>query len=343
MNQDPSNIAFVPLATRPVLRASVRNLTHERFQENLLNGYLEFTLENHGYLLVATGRDAEGNPLPRNAPKTFQMREGLPVIPGSTLKGCFRALFEAATHSCLRMMSREYRGGGSVLSRPDQYEPLKTDKSLVACRDIARLCPACRIFGTLCDRDPWQGRVRFSDAVLLDKSPRFATNLAMPKQEAPRPKARPGSTRFTDYYPSGRMAGRKFYRRSLQPGRVAQVQRGGGYGPVPASPLLSGHRFRFRLDYRNLAEAEMVALLAVLLLPEACRHAIGAAKNHGWGSCRIELAHWQEVDIKNRYRGLPQSADEAAQPARLANLQRQARNLLVSESLEQIYALLTPT
>lgn len=343
MNQDESSIAFIPLVAKPVARTSIKGLTHERFQDQLLNGYLDFTLANHGYLLVATGRDAEGYPLPRNAPKTFQTRDGRPVIPGSTLKGCFRALFEAATHSCLRVMSREYRGGGSVLSRPDQYEPLKTDKSLLACRDLARLCPACRIFGTLCEPDPWQGRVRMGDAVLLDEKPRFAANLAMPKQEAPRPKARPGSTRFTDYYPKGRMAGRKFYRRSLQPGRVAQLQKGGGYGPAPASPLLSGHRFRFRLDYRNLTEAELGALLAVLLLPGQCRHALGSAKNHGWGSCRLELAHWHEIDSQNRYRGLPERFDPTTQHQRLAALERQAQTLLVKESLEQIYTLLTPT
>ncbi len=345
MNQDPSIIAFVPLVSRKVTRVKREGLTHERFQEKYLTGTLTFVLENTGYLLVSAGHDLEGCPLPSSAPKTFQLSGERPVIPGSTLKGCFRALFEATTHSCLRLLSLEYKDRGHTLSRPEHFEPLNRDKSLRTCHEIERLCPACLLFGTACDNGPWQGRVRIGDALLQNPQPRFAKNLAMPKQEVPRPKQRTGSTRFTDYYPEGRMAGRKFYRRTLQPGRTAQLTRGAGRGPVPATPLLSGHQFRFRLDYRNLTEPELGALLAVILLPQDCCHAIGSAKNHGWGSCTIRLETWQEHDLQRRYRGQPQAGPVTAseQAARLAQLERAAQSLLVTESLHQLHAILRPT
>lgn len=64
-------------------------------------------------------------------------------IPGSSLKGACRAVVEAITPSCLRVVDARPDGG------------------LHPCGSAATLCPACRLFGA----PGWRGTVAFDDAI----------------------------------------------------------------------------------------------------------------------------------------------------------------------------------
>jgi len=291
--------AFVPFADEPVARRSVEDCTHHRYAPGLLTGRLTLGIENLSYLLVASGHDAEGFPIRKrdlDDPKTFITAGGKPVIPGSTLEGVIRALYEAVTHSCLLLINQRYNQTGFD---PYAHPPLNDPRiGLRKCTDPRALCSACLLFGALGSGFCWKGRVSFSDAVLEDDEPRIF-RTALPTQRVPRPKQRTDSPRFLDYLPNGRLAGRKFYPRRHGHGRTEKPN--GRF--QAAHPLRPGHRFHATVTYTNLRPEELGSLLKVLVLPEGWCHAVGAAKAHGWGSCRLRATSLTEIDPHTRYRG----------------------------------------
>ena len=266
------------------------------------------------------------------------------MIPGSSLKGVLRSLFEAVTPSCLSMLNRQYKGRDGFLSRPADYAPLKQSRDLERCSRMDNLCPACAVFGAMDRRNAWRGRVNIGDAQLVDEKPRFQTGRAMPKQLQPRPKQRSNSQQYADYYPDNAMAGRKFYKRPSGAGKTETPLQHGGQRATLSQPLLSGHRFRFDVHFNNLSEAELGALLRVLLLPEGLVHGVGAAKNHGWGSCRIEAESLLYIEPASRYRGEggKQVLQGEAMTQQLQQWMAAAGSLFRDQAFAQLCEMLTP-
>jgi CRISPR/Cas system CSM-associated protein Csm3 (group 7 of RAMP superfamily) len=115
---------------------------HASLREDLLSGWIELELEALTPVHVATGllRLIEGQRTP--VVRELVRVGGTPVIPGSSFKGCIRAIVEAISASCVR----------ATRSRDLPQE-------LQACSSKERLCVACRIFGA----QDFQGQIRFSD------------------------------------------------------------------------------------------------------------------------------------------------------------------------------------
>jgi hypothetical protein len=65
-------------------------------------------------------------------------------------------------------------------------------------------------------------------------------------------------------------------------------------------PVRAGVEFEGRLDFENLSDVELGALLAALQLPEGCAHKLGMGKPLGLGSVRIET-RLELVDRRRRY------------------------------------------
>ena len=104
--------------------------------------------------------------------------QGNPVIPGSSLKGVFRAIAEAASKSCLLAAAPDKEDKeklpewlkshveSQLLNADDQVPveirtPADLDHSL--CNESNGFCPACAIFGTL----GYRGRVAYTDAHIV--------------------------------------------------------------------------------------------------------------------------------------------------------------------------------
>jgi cold shock CspA family protein len=145
--------AAVPAREKPyayvrgpsVRRAALaKEAGHERFASERLTGRLVYRLETLGPMFVASGRYARGQDVGFDEPvvRAHYRVGGRPAVPGSSLKGAVRAIFEAATPSCMVTDHRQ-----SCRAESGQNP---------------RLCPACSVFGAM----GYLGRVRFADAVL---------------------------------------------------------------------------------------------------------------------------------------------------------------------------------
>jgi CRISPR/Cas system CSM-associated protein Csm3 (group 7 of RAMP superfamily) len=175
----PKPYAFVPLpAGRPRLEAPAG---HHRYHAGRYSGTLSATILARSPVHVASGlleptRDRQ-HPLVKGL---FRSR-GVPVIPGTSLKGCARAIVEAISGSAVQVTRAR------DLPR-EQLPP----------RSVERLDPAQRIFGAL----GYQGAFAFADAPLAEGRTEI---VETPQLFRPRPESH-------DTYFDGRTPrGRKFY------------------------------------------------------------------------------------------------------------------------------------
>lgn len=270
----------------------------ERFRG--VNGHLSCSLENLTPLFVGAKE--------QSMYRSFQTRNGRPVIPGSSLKGMLRSLTEVVG------------GGCAVTDAGGQHS-----RAHAACDTSTNLCVGCRMFGML-ERGRrakvHMGKVRIGDAVLETERPetkQFQILLSGP------------ATRHKSFYitpETGRPDGkaRKFY--FHQPKRTESVP------TIPeqirsrawfVNALTPGHRFAFDVQFSNLTEHELSLLLYALSLEESVevkieeaklelrgsmRHKVGNAKSLGFGSCRIRVekaAFLQEAG--QRYASLASKKD----------------------------------
>lgn len=164
------------------------------------------------------------------------------IIPGSSLKGVFRSIAEAISLSCV--------------SKTRQNVP----QSYRECRDVAKLCVCCRLFGGL----GYLGRVRFTDATLSgDCAPKI--------HKVP-----------TLWSPRRIQQGRKFYKHG-QPAT----------GKEPFEVMPENTQFHFRVHVEGLTKSEMYLLLTAMGIVGDLKPKLGGGKPRCLGSAQVTLRQGQ--------------------------------------------------
>ncbi|RKY62336.1 MAG: hypothetical protein DRP95_01705 [Candidatus Latescibacterota bacterium] len=230
-----------------------------------------------------------------------------PIIPGSSLKGAVRAVYEACTKSCLRLVGRSQREDYSTVWRKSKLpksivdeivEITGQDKGKIQVslaedalgdfkqcpevkrpEDLKNLCPACALFGGM----GYRGRVRFSDARVVRVVPKEeAKEVGSPySPHLHRAGEKLKVVRGDDspYVEVSKLRGRKFYRYGGWRGR----------GGEPIDYLPEGTMLKFRLDFEKLLPAEVGGLLLCMGMGSGPRLRIGGGKPFGLGEVEIDL------------------------------------------------------
>ncbi|PLZ05066.1 RAMP superfamily CRISPR-associated protein [Fischerella thermalis] len=195
------------------------------------------------------------------------------IIPGSSLKGVVRSIYEAITRSCVCKTNAKV---------PDGYSE---------CKDISQLCPACVTFGAM----SWLGLIHFHDAKYDpdNDKPGFQTGL-IPPLFSPQPDAVDLETREKIYYDkNNKIRGRKFYPHSYEEEvkptiRIQQAE--------------TGKKFTTYVNYANLTKSQLGTLLIALGQDPEKRLGlkIGSGKAVGMGTMRIDVVKIEQLNI-NRY------------------------------------------
>ena len=138
----------------------------------------------------------------------FHLGDERPLIPGSSLKGLFRSVAEAAANGCLSVFSERYGPGAANKVDTAKYaesfdlKPAVIKYRLQPCDQVERqeekadsgLCPSCRLFGMPAPDEGedqagtrpnfYAGKVTFSDARLVGDpvydDPVLLTELSSP-------------------------------------------------------------------------------------------------------------------------------------------------------------------
>jgi CRISPR/Cas system CSM-associated protein Csm3 (group 7 of RAMP superfamily) len=216
-------------------------------------------------------------------------------VAGSSLKGLFRSLVETVAPGCFWFFDGTYK------SRKDGQEirsnhTAKLPADFRRCSNPSSLCAACRLFGLIEGETHRRGNVAFDDAVCTGAKPHdaiFTTVLGTPK---PRHEGW--------YLQNDRIAGRKFYFHSLALLTESELKKAKAGKALNAhiQPLGAGSTFSFGVEFTNVEDGDLAALLYAIALEESVRHKFGYAKPCGLGSVHIELTGLTLRNPVQRYR-----------------------------------------
>jgi CRISPR/Cas system CSM-associated protein Csm3 (group 7 of RAMP superfamily) len=244
------------------------------------------------------GHDRRGKPQYHNT-YIFNTVAGVPVIPGSSLKGVIRSVAEAAANSCVTFFEKDrnknYRRYKYEYSLPDGFYP---------CTNVDKLCITCRLFGFQSPEKPFQGKVNIYDAKARSG---YKNHDRVTLTELLEPKPHHDAF-YALSLGSNRIAGRKFYFHHKQNADILRSTQGPSHLNSTVNPIKNAV-FDFKVSFTNLTDDEYKLLLYSLFLEEEAaeeeagvRHKIGYGKPAGLGSVRIKAENLNLFDIENRYK-----------------------------------------
>ncbi|HBB30403.1 MAG TPA: CRISPR-associated protein [Cyanobacteria bacterium UBA8803] len=294
-------------------------IEQDRYHADRYHGTLHLTLTVQTALHVSTGVVAMGSDVgQKSIPLIKTMIQGSEknlIIPGSSLKGVVRSVYEAITNSTLAVVSSKEK---------DRIPPER-----LPCKDKKRLCPASRVFGAL----DWQGLIYFTDARC--QSAGFRPGF-MPSLYRPRP------DQNQKYFKQGKVAGRKFYYHTIK-----AVDKGQQQG-IPVQEATKEFVFTTQLHYRNLTQPELGTLLIVLgqdkpKYPIALK--VGGGKPIGMGTMTVDVTMIEQpANLRDRYLSYQSQPDQLTgnqlQQVMQRAIQEAHRQLVQSPQLQELAAVL---
>jgi len=231
--------------------------------------------------------------------------------------------------------------------------------SLHRCKNYDALCPACRAFGWVWDRPPedvdcvaYAGRVRLSHGRPVVGTLEYADEMSLAILSAPKPTTTPfylldangHPDAQVDYdTPNARLRGRKFYRHhgEANPDEY-QISDKSDQNRTVRDVLKPGAQFTFTLEFENLAEVELGALLYALELEDDLVHRLGYAKPLGFGSVKVTVDEVKTVHWPTRLRSLNTEASwRTADRVRITQLKSaflQTMRVLYGEAFDNVLA-----
>ena len=237
---------------------------------------------------------------------TFNTANGVPVIPGSSIKGILRSVAEAVANSCLTFFQKDNnknyatypsRKFDPAKRRPvTVYPQFNLQDDFYPCTNVDSLCITCRLFGFQSSERSFQGKVNISDAKVRNGY-EILNWITLAELSNPKPHHKAFYGLSSD---PNKIAGRKFY-----------------FHHKPDAPILSSrktHRnssvrpienavFDFKVAFTNLTDDEYILLLYSLFLEDRVCHKIGYGKPAGLGSVQTEPLKLTLFDIEKRYKG----------------------------------------
>lgn len=236
---------------------------------------------------------------------------GIPIIPGSSLKGMIRTVFEAMTSSCSNLLKNK---GISTKSKSDKrayaYE-VPDGYDTAPCLELGNLCPACRLFGAAQKEDlHCQGRLAISDAEFI------SGNLAEQRcvlKELSNPKPHHAPTYAISMKDRLYLRGRKFYYHQNNANHFHIPQHRSNDRSVALDEYaLPGCKFKFSVHLSDVTPEELGLLLLAIELCQGLGHKFGLGKAIGLGSCRIEIDVSQSRLFKGGNRYCPDGPQETS-------------------------------
>lgn len=199
-----------------------------------------------------------------------------PIIPGSSIRGGVRAVFGAASNSCLRVTDVVYRN-----HVPWNYRSCTGMKS----RDGYDLCPACSLFGMIGGEkggNSYAGRIRVTDAVPVNEV--TYTWRRIPQQYGPKiamclDRERCHMVEMNQYK---LIKGRKFYwhhHPKEEPNSSGDL----------VQTIDPGAIFQFDIYFDGVSEMELKQIVAIIRLNGNGAYKIGAVKPLGFGSVEMRV------------------------------------------------------
>jgi CRISPR/Cas system CSM-associated protein Csm3 (group 7 of RAMP superfamily) len=227
----------------------------------------------------------------------FPVRNGMALIPGSSIKGVIRSVAEVVDPCCFTLFDGFYRGSGVTRGKTLKA---RLPRGYDHCAKLDKLCAACRLFGSLKEEMLFAGKTAISDAQGRPDNYSLADWIVLDVLSAPKPEGRPRVYMERD---GQTVRGRKFYRHRLN-GALTRLSGRQDRQNKTVRPVSAGSVFTFEVEYTDLREEELRLLLYALVLEPGLWHKVGMGKPIGLGSACIEIVTWTPIDRHARYQSL---------------------------------------
>ena len=324
-NLPPNPYDFIWNATEPERKLFS---PHDRFTDH--TGFLECHLEAETAIFIPQSGSSERTSAA--APATFiRNAAGVPIVPGSSLKGLLRSLMETLGPGCWSLYNADGPYVEKLPSKPGK-EPriINTPFNLPArfrhCSSIDKLCPACRMFGMIEPKEQGALRTNARDVDANAAAQRALLGKVGVDDAECQPETEdaedamhtvvlaPPKPHHTAWYwhthGDKRPAGRKYYLHHPVAGNAAPSDSTLDKYIVPVG---AGSTFSFRVYVTNITDEELALLVYALVLEEDMRHKIGMAKPYGFGSAHLTIIGVRLWSMEARYRKrLTRQLDEDA-------------------------------
>lgn len=253
---------FVPLS-RKVNREPLR--PRNQMNTNLHYGMWELKAQVITPLLIRSGKLDE---FKGRLVQGIVMNQGRPVLPGSSIKGMIRSIYEAVTYSCLL----NSKIGWFKKEDEETYFPTAQRRSCTG----PHICPACQLFGFTGKEHVGKSLVQFADFVLQGDPQQWLAEERVPSLYGPL-RDRGAIKKYLD---DEKLLQRKFYTHG-------QPQNHGDGRFLVIQP---GAEFRGRLHYEHVTDQELGRLaFAFGLGSKGFVLKLGYGKPAYFGSIRFEL------------------------------------------------------
>ncbi len=242
----------------------VKCAEREDYAENgRISGYME--LEIHCLTDLHIGNSSVKS-MDNSLIKTVVKCDEKPIIPGSSLKGCVRAISAAVSHSCLQDQKSDNLGQHKKCSVSYDKETKKLVKNV---------CMTCSIFGTM----GYASRVEFSE-FYPDKDVKLV-NIS----------------KAASHSGKGEPKKRMFYRTGIYNPLTESMEAYTTNCPQDATIKIEAipkdTNFYGKIFFRNLTEEQISLLMFSLGLDETVDLLIGGFKYDGMGKIKISVVHWE--------------------------------------------------
>ena len=231
-------------------------------------GKFQITLKTLSPIIVCSGKD-QSRPL-----QGIRHGEERYFIPGTTLKGMLRSIYEIIAGGCLRLtMQSNFR--------------TTAERKYGGCERKDYLCPSCRVFGMLHKSEVYKGNVSPGDlmgpvAQGIRGETKFDVTVGRPKPE-----------HEAFYRMEGKLRGRKGYYHHEEPVQGSLLTK--SVYPLPVETIFQG-----KVSFKNLTLKEVTILYYSLILEEGLAHKIGFGKAAGLGSAIIQVDSMKLADMGKR-------------------------------------------
>ena len=250
--QKSKPFAYVDLVGKPEKKEYV---AHDEFDTQKFTGILDLEIEVlSDYLFVGSGNYDLDEKRKLVYYSFFRTVDGV-AIPGTSIKGAVRSVAEAISNSCVSLARRNERKYLRDYLR--HHSECKFDER----KNLTKLCPACRLFGTR----GYGGRVSFKDA----KGIKVKTEIVKIGELFP---------------PRISKSKRKFYQ-NLKFKPIANLKPEKNYRFVEA--VKKGGKFVASLSFQNVEECELSLLLHSMAIYQDYAIKIGGAKPRCFGTVRF--------------------------------------------------------
>jgi hypothetical protein len=255
-------IAFPPEVSPPAVLTG-----HDRLHADLYHGSLTLKLTALTPVFISAGITAMGRDVGETVPLIRVMEQdqnGNPILQGTSLKGCLRAVYETITNSRVAVE------GESV----GNHKPNKVESKTLKARQNPQLSPAELVFGAM----SFQGLISIADAVgdrSLERG--YLPPMFQPKHGSGR--------KFYFHHNPTALTNPQLDAQSPEPDKP----------PSPIQQAPTGTVFTTTLRFANLTLAQLGAVLVALGQDPDHRFdlKLGAGKGKGLGSLAVQVSAHQ--------------------------------------------------